>query len=90
MKELKEKVIQFRNERNWSQFQIQRTWRFSLEASELLENFQWKTSEEAIEERISDIKDELEQPYSGCFFYWGEDNETVGSTEETCLRRKKS
>lgn len=31
----------------------------SLEVSELLENFQWKTNEEAIENRIENIKDEL-------------------------------
>ncbi|MFE0504975.1 nucleotide pyrophosphohydrolase [Peribacillus butanolivorans] len=61
MKELTEKVLQFRNERNWSQFHNPKDLAISLslEASELLENFQWKTSEEAIEERMSDIKDEL-------------------------------
>ncbi|MGE8021537.1 nucleotide pyrophosphohydrolase [Peribacillus frigoritolerans] len=61
MKELTEKVLQFRNERNWSQFHNPKDLAISLslEASELLENFQWKTSEEAIEERMIDIKDEL-------------------------------
>jgi NTP pyrophosphatase (non-canonical NTP hydrolase) len=61
VKDLTEKVIQFRNERNWSQFHNPKDLAISLslEASELLENFQWKTSEEARKECISDIKDEL-------------------------------
>lgn len=61
MKELTEKVLQFRNKRNWSQFHNPKDLAISLslEASELLENFQWKTSEEAIEEQMSDIEDEL-------------------------------
>lgn len=41
MKELTEKVLQFRNERNWSQFHNPKDLAISLslEASELLENF---------------------------------------------------
>jgi NTP pyrophosphatase (non-canonical NTP hydrolase) len=31
----------------------------SLEASELLENFQWKSSEEALKVNLENIKDEL-------------------------------
>lgn len=31
----------------------------SLEASELLENFQWKTSEEAVRKEFENIKDEM-------------------------------
>lgn len=61
MKDLMEKIIQFRNDRNWSQFHNPKDLAISLslEASELLENFQWKTSEEATQERFSEIKDEL-------------------------------
>lgn len=61
MNDLKERILKFRDERNWAQFHNPKDLAISLslEASELLENFQWKTSEEAIEERMIDIKDEL-------------------------------
>lgn len=61
MKEITERAVKFRDERNWSQFHTPKDLAISLslEASELLENFQWKTSEEAIEENLGNIKDEL-------------------------------
>ncbi|MBU8877955.1 nucleotide pyrophosphohydrolase [Bacillus sp. FJAT-29790] len=61
MKELIEEIIQFRDERDWKQFHNAKDLAISLslEASELLENFQWKTSGEAIEKNIEKIKDEL-------------------------------
>ncbi|WP_338749826.1 nucleotide pyrophosphohydrolase [Bacillus sp. FJAT-52991] len=60
-KDLIQKVLKFRNERNWEQFHNPKDLAISLslEASELLENFQWKTNEEAIEENSENIKDEL-------------------------------
>ncbi len=50
-------VIQFRNERNWQQFHNPKDLAISvsLEAAELLENFQWK-SDKAIESMIEDPK----------------------------------
>ncbi|PEZ83080.1 nucleotide pyrophosphohydrolase [Bacillus cereus] len=55
------KITEFRDERNWKQFHNAKdlSISLSLEASELLENFQWKNNEEAIEENIENIKDEL-------------------------------
>ncbi len=46
-----EKVLKFRDDRNWKQFHNPKDLAISLslEASELLENFQWKSSEEAVE-----------------------------------------
>ncbi|MED1674965.1 nucleotide pyrophosphohydrolase [Pallidibacillus thermolactis] len=54
-------IIQFRDERNWKQFHNPKDLAISLslEASELLENFQWKSSDDAIEENIDNIKDEI-------------------------------
>lgn len=54
-------IIEFRDERNWRQFHNPKdiAISLSLEASELLENFQWKSSEEAIECNFENIKDEL-------------------------------
>lgn len=55
-----EKVNQFRDERNWRQFHNGKDLALSLtlEASELLEIFQWKEAEEGVAE-IDAIKDEL-------------------------------
>ena len=55
-----EKVLKFRDDRNWKQFHNPKDLAISLslEASELLENFQWKSSEEAVETK-KDMKDEL-------------------------------
>ena len=59
--ELAEKIITFRNARNWKQFHNAKDCAISLslEASELLEIFQWKDSSESIEHNLDDIKDEL-------------------------------
>ncbi len=56
-----EKVLKFRDDRNWKQFHNPKDLAISLslEASELLENFQWKSSEEAVETKKEDMKDEL-------------------------------
>lgn len=61
IKELTEKVLQFRNNRNWRQFHNPKdlALSLSLEASELLENFQWKSSEEAVGKNIEKMKAEL-------------------------------
>ncbi|MFD1176364.1 nucleotide pyrophosphohydrolase [Paenibacillus puldeungensis] len=59
--ELIKELIAFREERNWGQFHNPKDLAISLslEASELLENFQWKTSEEAVSQKRADIADEL-------------------------------
>ncbi|MDA2254051.1 hypothetical protein PDN66_05780 [Bacillus cereus] len=56
-----EKVLKFRDDRNCKQFHNPKDLAISLslEASELLENFQWKSSEEAVETKKEDMKDEL-------------------------------
>lgn len=58
---LMEDIIRFRDERNWKQFHNPKDLAISLslEASELLENFQWKTSEEGIAANLENIKDEI-------------------------------
>ena len=55
-----DKVDQFRDERNWRQFHNEKDLALSitLEASELLEIFQWKTAAEGVE-NLDAIKDEL-------------------------------
>jgi NTP pyrophosphatase (non-canonical NTP hydrolase) len=61
LKHLQQKIIEFRDARNWKQFHTPKDLAISLslEAGELLENFQWKTSEEAVRENFENMKDKL-------------------------------
>ena len=55
MKELMNKINQFRDDRDWRKFHNEK----DLEASELLELFQWKKSEEVVASSLKEIKEEL-------------------------------
>ena len=61
MKEIKQKILAFRDERDWKKYHNEKDLAISisLEANELLENFQWRTSEEAIAESKQNIKEEM-------------------------------
>ena len=61
MEDLIKEINQFRDDRDWRQFHNAKhlALSVSLEASELLENFQWKSSEEAIADDLENIKDEI-------------------------------
>ena len=61
MKELIDLINQFRDERDWRKFHNEKDLAISisLEASELLELFQWKQSEEVVEKSLKEIKEEL-------------------------------
>lgn len=54
-------VNKFRDDRDWRQYHNPKdlALSLSLEASELLENFQWKTSEEAVEANQENLKEEF-------------------------------
>ncbi len=60
MKEIIEKIVKFRNERDWEQFHTPENLSKSIaiEAAELLENFQWQNEckdVENIKEEVADI-----------------------------------
>ena len=59
--ETKDAIINFRDERDWKQFHNPKDLAISLslEAAELLENFQWRASEEALDKNRGNIEDEL-------------------------------
>lgn len=61
MDDLIKEINEFRDKRDWRQFHNAKDLALSvsLEASELLENFQWKTSEEAITDDLENIQDEI-------------------------------
>lgn len=60
-KEILEVINQFRDERNWRQFHNEKdlSLSISLEAAELLELFQWKSSEEVVSEKQERLAEEL-------------------------------
>jgi NTP pyrophosphatase (non-canonical NTP hydrolase) len=55
------KIIKFRDDRNWSQFHNSKDLAISisLEAAELLELFQWNNSKEAVNNYHQELQDEL-------------------------------
>jgi NTP pyrophosphatase (non-canonical NTP hydrolase) len=61
VQELISELLAFRKERDWEQFHNPKDLAISLslEASELLENFQWKDSHTAVEQNLPKIKEEL-------------------------------
>lgn len=64
IKNITEKIKRFRDERDWMQFHDPKNMAVSLilEASELLEHFQWKTTEEVekyASQNNAEIKDEI-------------------------------
>ncbi len=61
MQTLTKKIIDFRDARDWQQFHNPKDLAISLsiEASELLENFQWKGHDADLSGNMENIKDEL-------------------------------
>jgi len=55
------KILQFRNDRNWKQFHNPKDLAISisLEAAELLENFQWSGADLSVPEKKDKIAEEL-------------------------------
>jgi dCTP diphosphatase len=70
IKDLIEKIKQFRDERDWGQFHTYKDIgiSLSLEAGEVLEHFQWKTNEE-IEEYVKSHKEEIGDEIADVAFY---------------------
>ena len=66
MEEIKEKLIDFRNERDWEQFHNSKdlAMAINIEAGELLELFLWKNSSEVDKERV---KEELADVFAYAF-----------------------
>lgn len=70
IKRLTEKIIAYRDARDWKQFHNPKDLALSLvlEASEVLEHFQWKSKEE-IEEYIRTNKDDIGEELADSL-YW--------------------
>ncbi|NQV17319.1 MAG: nucleotide pyrophosphohydrolase [Armatimonadetes bacterium] len=64
MKELVKRIRQFAKERDWVQFHSPKnlSMALSIETAEIMEHFQWKTTEESRkldEETFNEVKDEI-------------------------------
>jgi len=59
--EVLSQILEFRDTRNWKQFHNAKDLAVSLsiEAAEVLENFQWKSAEETIAAKKQDLQDEI-------------------------------
>ena len=70
IKELIEKLIEFRKARDWEQFHNPKNLAISisLEAAELLENFQWKDLEESIK-FAKDNKEKISEEVADLLIY---------------------
>ena len=63
-----DKVLKFRDDRNWKQFHNPKdlALSISLEAAELLEIFQWSGADTVCESKIDNIKEELADVLNYC------------------------
>jgi NTP pyrophosphatase (non-canonical NTP hydrolase) len=70
IEELQQKIVAFRDERDWKQFHNPKDLAISLllEASELLEHFQWKSVEE-MKQHVKDNKTEVSEELADVY-YW--------------------
>ncbi|SFL73758.1 NTP pyrophosphatase, house-cleaning of non-canonical NTPs [Gracilibacillus orientalis] len=61
IEELIKEINKFRDDRDWRQFHNPKDLAISLsiEAAELLEDFQWKSSHAAVETNMENIKEEI-------------------------------
>lgn len=78
MKKIIKRLTKFRGDRNWKQFHTPENLAksVSLEAAELLENFQWSSGKED----ITNIKEEIADVVSYCLLlceHYGFDLETI-------------
>ncbi|MBQ0070681.1 MAG: nucleotide pyrophosphohydrolase [Spirochaetales bacterium] len=85
-KETVELCMKFRDDRDWKQFHNPKDLALSivLEASELLELFQWKTSEEGVAKNLGRIKEELADVMVYCL----DMADVLGLDPDELIRRK--
>ena len=82
--------MEFRDQRNWKQYHDEKDLAISisLEANELLENFQWKSSEEALATSRQNIKEEMADVF--IYLIQMADKMDVNLEEEVIRKLKKN
>ena len=93
IKNITEKIKKFRDERDWAQFHNHKDVALSLvlEATEVLEHFQWKSADE-VEQHAKESKDELSDELADVAVYLFElaDNLGVDLSQAIDVKMKKN
>jgi len=89
IKNIIEKIKKFRDDRDWMQFHDPKNMAISiiLEASELLEHFQWKTVEE-VEEYAKQNHDEIKDEIADIALYLFELADNLGVDLTSAMEQK--
>ena len=89
LEEIATKIRQFRDERDWAQFHNPKDMAIaiSIEASELLEHFLWKTPEE-VESRVTERRDDVESEIADIAIYLTELADNLGIDILAAMERK--
>lgn len=79
-------ILMFRNNRDWKQYHNAKDLAISLllEASELLENFQWASSEESLSKNFVNIEEELADVLIYCVLF----AESIGVDMDEIILKK--
>lgn len=89
LEEIAAKIRKFRDERDWAQFHNPKDMAIaiSIEASELLEHFLWKTPEE-VESRVTERRDDVESEIADIAIYLTELADNLGIDLLAAMERK--
>lgn len=89
VREIIEKIKKFRDARDWMQFHDAKNMAVSIiiEASELLEHFQWKTREE-VEHYITNNKDKVKEEIADIALYLFELADNLGIKLIDAMQKK--
>lgn len=89
IKRITEKIKKFRDERDWMQFHDHKNMAISviLEASELLEHFQWKTKDE-VEAYVKEHKLKVEEEIADIALYLFELADNLGINLSEAIEKK--
>jgi NTP pyrophosphatase (non-canonical NTP hydrolase) len=89
LEEITEKIRAFRDERDWAQFHNPKdmAMAISIEASELMEHFLWKTPEE-VAARVAEKREEIEDEIADVAVYLVELADNLGIDLFKAMERK--
>ena len=89
IKQLTQKIKHFRDDRDWKQFHNHKDLALSLvlEATEVLEHFQWKSPQE-VEQHGKECKDELADELADVAMYLFELSDNLGIDLPTAMSNK--
>jgi len=89
IKTITSKIKKFRDEREWMQFHDPKNMAISIliEASELMEHFQWKTKEE-VQQYLKNNKDEVEEEIADIAMYLFELADNLGINLIKAMEKK--